>query len=94
MTTRVDIAVLTAKVEEYAAFFQHLEEPAKWPGTKESPNQYAWTLGTLSASTGKGKFKIALGLTHEQTNVPAALAALATFSKFQPRYIRPLAKVG
>jgi len=87
MTTRVDIAVLTAKVEEYAAFFKRLEEPNKWPGTKESLNQYAWALGTLPASIGEGKFKIALGLTHEQTNVPAALAALATFSKFQPRYI-------
>jgi len=84
---RVDIAVLTAKVEEYAAFFQHLEEPTKWQGTRDSPNHYAWTLGSLSTSTGKGKFKIALGLTHEQTNVPAALAVLATFSRFQPRYI-------
>jgi hypothetical protein len=87
MAMRVDIAVLTAKVEEYAAFFQRLEEPVKWPGTRESPNQYAWTLGTVTPATGNGKYKIALGLTHEQTNVPAALAALATFSAFQPRYI-------
>jgi nucleoside phosphorylase len=83
--TRVDIAVLTAKPEEFGAFFRRLEQPAKWRGTKRSPNQYGWTIGTLSTST--GKLKIALGLTHEQTNAPAAIAALATFSRFKPRYI-------
>jgi len=81
----VDIAVLTAKVEEYGSFFNRLQRPTKWPGTKENPNQYAWTLGAIS--TGTREFQIALGLTHEQTNVPAAIAALATFSIFRPRYL-------
>jgi nucleoside phosphorylase len=79
------MAVLTAKAEEYGAFFERLERPTKWPGTKENPNHYAWTVGSISAGT--GEFKIVLGLIHEQTNVPAALAALATFSLFQPRYL-------
>jgi nucleoside phosphorylase len=85
LTSQVDIVVLTAKAQEYGAFFQRLEKPAKWQGTRERPNQYAWTLGTLS--TPAGTLKIALALTHEQTNVPAAIAALATFSTFKPRYI-------
>jgi nucleoside phosphorylase len=81
----VDIAVLTAKPEEYRAFYRRLQNPKKWQGTREHPNQYAWTLGSIPA--GKGKFQLALGLTQEQTNVPAAIAALATFSVFRPRYL-------
>lgn len=82
---KTDIAVLTAKSEEYEQVFHRLENPVKWQGTKKVPNQYGWTTGTISA--GSGKFIVVLGLTHEQSNVPSALAALATFSTFQPRYL-------
>jgi nucleoside phosphorylase len=81
----VDVAVLTAKPEEYSAFYRRLRNPKKWQGTKDNPNRYAWTLGSIPGEA--GKYRIALGLTQEQTNVPAAIAALATFSVFRPRYL-------
>jgi nucleoside phosphorylase len=81
----VDIAVLTAKPEEYEAFYRLLLNPQKWQGTKDHPNQYGWSLGTIPGET--GSFQIVLGLTQEQTNVPAALAAVVTFSVFRPRYL-------
>jgi len=83
----IDVAVLTAKDEEYLAFYHRLQNPRKWQGTRENPNQHGWTLGELPVADGEGQFHIALGLTLEQTNVPAALAALAAFSMFQPRYL-------
>src|SRR6185437_12981993 len=82
---KTDIAVLTAKSEEYEQVFRRLQDPVKWEGTKKVPNQYAWTIGAISV--GSGKLIVALGLTHEQSNVPSAIAALATFSIFQPRYL-------
>jgi nucleoside phosphorylase len=81
----VDIAVLTAKQEEFRAFRPCLQEKRRWPGTKENPNQYSWTLGSIA--TKGGSFRIVLGLTHDQTNTPAAFAAEATFLVFKPRYL-------
>jgi nucleoside phosphorylase len=83
----VDIAVLTAKVDEYQAFYKLLERPVQWLPDDGTPSLYAWTVGTLARVNDVGAYSVVLGVTHEQTNVPATLAAFATFEQFKPRYI-------
>lgn len=83
-TPSSDIAILTIKLEEFEAVRQRLKT-RPWKGKGGEINLHAWETKRMN-QPGGGKLDIVLGLVHDQTNGPAAMAAVNTFDKFRPRY--------
>jgi len=82
----VDIAIITAKAEEYKAVYDLLESPQLWPGTAQEPRLYSWTQGIVRKRDDDKVYRVVLAVTQEQGNVSAALAVEKTVRQFAPRY--------
>jgi formylglycine-generating enzyme required for sulfatase activity/nucleoside phosphorylase len=81
-----DLVILTVLPEEYAAASSCLRDVAALRGTHETPNTYAWRLGSIWSSLHDATFSVAVGKGTQTTNY-GALAAKQAIQLFSPSYI-------
>ncbi len=82
----IDVVVLTALPEEFAAVLACLTEPALVPPTAERPNTYSWHVGTIHSTVHDKVYTVIVGK-GEATTTYAALGTKAAITLFRPRYV-------
>jgi nucleoside phosphorylase len=83
----VDVALVTIIPEEYAAVLACLDQHWHPAGTGESPNQYGWQLGEITARHVQKPYRVVVALASQAGNVSSAMATIETVQRWSPRYV-------
>lgn len=82
----VDIAIVTALLEEYDAVRERLTEARFAPtGEGRAANFHGWQLGTIAKRDGSGRFRVVLATTGRTGNLDSFEAITRTIERFSPR---------
>jgi nucleoside phosphorylase len=84
---RVDVVILTVLEEEYLAICRQLQDLQTLPGTRNSPNQYAWQMGSVFSNLYQANYRVVVGMTGRAGNPHSAIVTLQAIELWAPRYI-------
>ena len=82
----VDIAIVTALLEEYDAVRERLTDARFAPtGEGRTANFHGWQLGTIAKRDGSGRFRVVLATTGRAGNLDSFETITRTIERFSPR---------
>jgi nucleoside phosphorylase/DNA-binding NarL/FixJ family response regulator len=83
----VDVVIITALEEEYQAVCRQLEDLRTLPGTRTSPNVYAWQAGHVFSENYGSNYQVVVGMTGKAGNPQSTMATLEAVALWDPRYV-------
>lgn len=83
----VDVVILTVLEEEYLAISNQLQDVRNQPGTRQSPNIYAWKTGIVFSKAYNGNYRVMFGMTGKAGNLQSAIATYEAIDLWSPRYL-------
>ena len=86
-THDVDIAIITALHIEYEAVRDRLTGWTPAPPHIDYPNIYAWSVGTIPRSDGKGTYRVVVAWAGDSGNLRTLHATTRTIDRWRPRYV-------